>query len=145
MNYLVIQGPNLNRLGKRDPRRYGDQTLADIEADIDAAAEELGVTVAHVQSNHEGHLVDWLHERQDDLDGGIVVNPAALCLYGWSLRTALCDTGLPVAVVHISQLHAYEPVPKLDIFADMAAVYIAGAGWRGYRYALEALHAKGRP
>lgn len=145
MKYLVMQGPNLNRLGKRDPERYGHRTLSDVQADIDACAEGLGVTVEHFQSNHEGFLIDRLHEYQDGLDGqdgGIIVNPAGLTLYGHSLRTALIDTGLPVAIVHLSQLHAYEAVPKPDVFADMATVYIAGAGWKGYRYALEVLYAK---
>ncbi|MGW5383397.1 type II 3-dehydroquinate dehydratase [Nocardia sp. NPDC003963] len=140
MRYLVLQGPNLNRLGKRDPLRYGRHTLAEVEADIETTAGELGVTVEQYQSNHEGSLIDFLQERQDELDGGIIVNPAGLTKAGYSLATALADTGLPVAVVHLSQLFVHDPGNRQDVFASVAAVYIAGAGWRGYRLALQALH-----
>ncbi|MDF3337117.1 type II 3-dehydroquinate dehydratase [Mycolicibacterium septicum] len=142
MHYLVLQGPNLNRLGKRDPRRYGNHTLAQVEADIADAAAELGVTVQQYQSNHEGCLIDFLQERQDTLDGGIIVNPAGLTKAGYSLATALADTELPVAVVHLSQLFIHDPGNRHDVFASIATVYIAGAGWRGYRFALQTLHSR---
>ncbi|NBE50561.1 type II 3-dehydroquinate dehydratase [Streptomyces boluensis] len=141
--YAVLQGPNLNRLGKRDPARYGHHTLADVQADIDECADELGVETAHFQSNHEGALIDWLHEQQDQEGlAGIILNPAGLTRAGWSLRTAVQDACVPIAVVHLSELHRYGPQPEPDIFLPVANVYLAGAGWRGYRFALQALHHK---
>lgn len=142
MRYLVLQGPNLNRLGKRDPERYGHHTLAHIEADINAAADELRVKVDHFQSNHEGSLIDFLQLHQDNLDGGVILNPAGLTKVGYPLANALEDTGLPIAIVHLSQLFAHDPENRKDVFAGVATVYIAGAGWLGYRYALQALHGR---
>src|SRR5215212_2847449 len=105
MRLAVLHGPNLNRLGRRQPEKYGTATLDDVVGDIDATAQRLGVAVLHFQSNHEGALVEWLHARCDDIDG-IVINPAGLSAYGYSLLDALRDTGHPFAVVHISQWHA---------------------------------------
>ncbi|MCU1417511.1 MAG: hypothetical protein JWP32_1685 [Schumannella sp.] len=139
MKYLILNGPNINRLGLRNPAKYGTTTLAEITADLDRHAATLGVELDHVQSNHEGDLIDWLHERQDAADG-IVVNPAGLTYYGWSLYDALMDTGLPIAVVHIATFWAYEKGKRPDIFADLATVHLSGAGWAGYRHALSALH-----
>ncbi|MFE4683064.1 type II 3-dehydroquinate dehydratase [Streptomyces sp. NPDC056721] len=141
MHAAVLHGPNLNRLGKRRPDKYGFTTLADIDRDIDATAARIGVTVQHFQSSHEGALIDWLHERQDRLDL-IVVNPAGLTPYGYSLLDALNDTGLPFAVVHISPFHAMDGQTRQDIFAASATVYATGMGWRGYSHALDALAAK---
>lgn len=141
MRAAVLHGPNLNRLGKRRPDKYGHATLADIERDIDDTAARIGVAVQHFQSNHEGALIDWLHERQDALDL-IVVNPAGLTPYGYSLLDALNDTGLPFAVVHISPFAAVDGRTREDIFAASAAVYASGMGWRGYAHALDALTAK---
>ncbi len=141
--YAVMQGPNLNRLGKRDPTRYGRTTLAEIQADLDRRARDLNTEIAHFQSNHEGALIDWLHEQQDREGlAGIILNPAGLTRAGWSLRTAVQDAGVPLAVVHLSELHRYGAEPEPDIFLPVANVYIAGAGWLGYRLAFEALCTK---
>ncbi|MFF4476859.1 type II 3-dehydroquinate dehydratase [Streptomyces sp. NPDC001520] len=141
MRAAVLHGPNLNRLGKRRPDKYGQTTLADIERDIDDTAARLGIAAEHFQSNHEGSLIDWLHERQDGLDL-IVVNPAGLTPYGYSLLDALNDTGLPIGVVHISPFGAMDGRTRQDIFAASATVYASGMGWRGYSHALEALSTK---
>ncbi|MFE2442954.1 type II 3-dehydroquinate dehydratase [Streptomyces melanosporofaciens] len=141
MRAAVLHGPNLNRLGKRRPDKYGHTTLADIERDIDDTAARLGIAAEHFQSNHEGSLIDWLHERQDGLDL-IVVNPAGLTPYGYSLLDALNDTGLPIGVVHISPFGAMDGRTRQDIFAASATVYASGMGWRGYSHALEALSTK---
>lgn len=141
MRYLVLQGPNLNRLGHRDPARYGTKTLPEIEADLDAAAKELGVEVAHFQSNHEGFLIDHVQQHADTADG-IILNPAGLTKAGHSLANALEDTQLPLAIVHLSQLFAHDAENRNDVFARIASVYVAGAGWRGYLYALQALQGK---
>jgi 3-dehydroquinate dehydratase II len=133
MKIGVIQGPNLNRLGVRNPAKYGTQTLEGITADIDRLA---GFEAEHVQSNHEGVLVDWVHAHPAD---AYVVNPAGLTAVGYSLLDALKDTTVPFAVVHISQFHAIDGRERADIFAPYAKVYIAGAGWLGYSMACQAL------
>ena len=138
MIFAILHGPNLNRLGERSPAKYGTATLAEVDRHIEKTAARLGVHSAHFQSNHEGHLIDWLHERHRDL-AGIVINPAGLSPYGYSLLDAIRDTQLPFAVVHISQWHAFDGKERTDIFAGSASVYIAGAGWRGYALALDAL------
>ncbi|MGK3206148.1 type II 3-dehydroquinate dehydratase [Amycolatopsis sp. MEPSY49] len=141
MKFLIMHGPNINRLGKRWPEKYGHHTLADITADVDTTARALGVEVDHVQSNTEGDLVGWLHDRQDTADG-VVLNPAGLTYYGWSLHDGLHDAGLPIAIVHIGQFWAYERGRRPDIFAELATIHLTGAGWRGYQFALRALHGK---
>jgi 3-dehydroquinate dehydratase-2 len=139
MHFLALQGPNLNRLGTRKPERYGRRTLAEIQADMDLRARELGATLAHVQSNSEGALIDWLQERQDGADG-MILNPAGLTNYGRSLRDALDDTEKPVAIVHISTVHNREAWRVNDVFAEIASAgYVMGLGWRGYLVAIEAL------
>lgn len=141
MHVGVLNGPNLNRLGVRQPERYGRHTLPDIVADLETTAARLDITVSQFQSNHEGALVDWLHEHQDGLDA-LIVNPAGLTLYGRPLHDALSDTGLPVAVVHITQLYRHYGMDSQDLFREMAFVYVAGLGWRGYSVVLEHLHTR---
>jgi 3-dehydroquinate dehydratase-2 len=139
MHFLALQGPNLNRLGTRKPERYGRRTLAEIQADMDLRARELGATLAHVQSNSEGALIDWLQERQDGCDA-IICNPAGLTNYGLSLRDALVETERDLAIVHLSNVHAREQWRRNDVFAEVTNLYIAGLGWRGYVAAVDALH-----
>lgn len=140
---LVLDGPNMNRLGSSRPGHYyGARTLDDIHRDIVRYAEELGVHVKAFQSNHEGYLIDWLQEHQDSADA-IIVNPAGLTFYGDSLRQALIETGLPIGLVHMSQMWARHDVPsdfrRTDLFADIAVIYTSGLGWRGYQVVLQAL------
>lgn len=139
MHVAVLHGPNLNRLGRRRPDRYGLRTLAELTDDINDTADRLGIKIEHTQSNHEGSLIDWLHERQDSLDA-VIANPAGLTPYGKSLRDALADTGLPIAIVHIAQMYRHDGLETRDLFRDLAEVYVAGLGWRGYSMALERLH-----
>ncbi|MGH3391328.1 MAG: type II 3-dehydroquinate dehydratase [Actinomadura sp.] len=141
MHVGVLNGPNLNRLGRRQPERYGRHTLQEIVADLEATADRLGSTVSQFQSNHEGALVDWLHEHQEGLDA-LIVNPAGLTPYGRPLHDALCDTGLPVGIVHITQLYRYYGTESQDLFRGTAFVYVAGLGWRGYAMVLEYLHTR---
>lgn len=138
MKVAVLHGSNLNRLGRRNPAKYGHHTLDDITVDVEKTAAELGCKVVHKQSNNEADLVDFVHDHQDDLDA-LIVNPAGFSSVGYPLLDALRDTELPFAVVHISQWHAIDAKERVDIFASSAAVYIAGAGWHGYSSALEAL------
>ena len=136
MRIGIVQGPNLNRLGLRNPAKYGTRTLTDIIADIDRTGENLGFTAVHTQSSHEGDLVDWVHAAEVD---AFVVNPAGLTPVGYSLLDALKDSTRPWAVVHISQFHAIDGRDRVDIFAPYATLYIAGAGWIGYSLACRAL------
>ena len=135
---LVINGPNLNNLGRRDPGQYGSMTHPEIEAAVKDRALELGVEVAFFQSNHEGAIVDYLQENSGDAEG-IVINPAALTGVGYSLGDALRDAGLPLIEVHLSNIHAREEFRRHSVIAPIAVGQIAGLGWRGYLYALEHL------
>jgi 3-dehydroquinate dehydratase II len=139
MQILVLQGPNLTRLGVRKPEIYGTHTLEQIQEAMDRRAENLGCTLEHFQSNHEGGLIDWLQERQDGCDA-IICNPAGLTNYGLSLRDALVETERDLAIVHLSNVHAREQWRRNDVFAEVTNLYIAGLGWRGYVAAVDALH-----
>ena len=138
MRILVVNGPNLNRLGKRDPTQYGTQTLADVEAAVAARASELRVDVSFFQSNHEGAIIDFLQAESDSADG-IIINPGALTHYGLSLRDALADTTLPIIEVHLSNIHAREKFRSVSVIASIARGQIAGQGWKGYISALDLL------
>ena len=138
MKILVIYGPNLNLLGKRDPDHYGTRTLSDINDALARKASELKVELATLQSNSEGTLIDFIQEQTDGA-AGIIINPGALTHYGLSLRDALADTGLPVIEVHLSNIHARERWRTKSVIAPIARGQIAGLGWRGFLAALDLL------
>lgn len=135
---LIINGPNLNNLGKRDADHYGSITLADIEERVAARAEELGVQVSFYQSNHEGAIVDWIQAESGNATG-IIINAGALTQVGYSILDALLDSKLPVVEVHISNIHAREEFRRHSVIAPYAVGQIAGLGWLGYIYALDSL------
>jgi len=135
---LLINGPNLNNLGQRAPEHYGATTLPEIEAAFAARGRELGAEVLCFQSNHEGEIVDFLQEQAGAADG-IVLNPAALTTYGYSLGDALRDVGLPFIEVHLSNIHAREEFRRHSLFSGIAIGQIVGLGGRGYLHALEHL------
>lgn len=135
---LVINGPNLNRLGSRDVGIYGSMTLADIQSEMVSKANDLGVELEFFQSNSEGAIIDYIQARTDEA-AGIVINPGALTHYGYSLLDALTDSRLPVVEVHISDIHAREEWRRHSVTAAAAREQITGLGWKGYLYALEAL------
>jgi 3-dehydroquinate dehydratase-2 len=137
---LVINGPNLNNLGKRDPGQYGTKTLKDIEAEVVRRAKELGVEVAFFQSNHEGAIVDWVQASSAGA-AGVIINGGALTGVGYSVLDALLDSKLPFVEVHLSNIHAREEFRQRSVFAAFAKGQIAGMGWRGYLYALDYLAA----
>ena len=135
MKVLIVNGPNLNKLGTRDTSQYGSDTLADIETRLRECAESLGVELDFFQSNHEGEIVDYLQDAATDA-AGLVVNAGALTHYGISLRDAVADTQLPFVEVHLSNIHAREEFRHHSVIASLAEGQIAGLGWRGYLYAL---------
>jgi len=136
--YVVLQGPNLNRLGVRRPEKYGTTTLAGIRELLDAEADRHGVVLHHQQSNHEGFLIDFLQEHQDRA-AGVIINPAGLSVHGHALADAISDTRLPCAVVHLSCFEKYEKGRREDIYRFVGDAYVAGMGARGYLHALDAL------
>lgn len=140
MRFLLINGPNLNTLGKRQPHIYGTLTLKEIEARVAERAAVRGVEVRSFQSNHEGALIDFIQAEAEEAQG-IIINPGALTHYSLALRDALEGCGLPFIEVHLSDIHAREPFRRHSVMADIAAGQISGQGWEGYLRALDALAA----
>ena len=138
MRILVINGPNLNMLGKRDKSIYGEKTLNQIDALLKKEARSLDVEVLTFQSNHEGALVDFIQEHTDSAQG-IIINPGALTHYGFSLLDALIDSKLPILEVHLSNVYRREEWRARSIVAPIAQGQISGLGWRGYIAALQVL------
>lgn len=143
MRILLINGPNLNMLGQREPEIYGTLTLADIEARVTERAKQLGAEITPFQSNHEGAIVDFIQQEQGGADG-IIINGGALTHYGLSLRDALAGAGIPAIEVHISNIHGREPFRRRSLTGGVCKGVIAGLGWYGYIAALEALAGEGR-
>ena len=135
---LVINGPNLNNLGKRDASLYGKKTLADIQNDISSKASDLSIDVKFFQSNHEGSIVDFIQESSAGADG-VIINAGALTQVGYSILDALLDAGLPFIEVHLSNIHAREKFRQESVFAAKAIGQMAGFGPSGYIYALDHL------
>jgi len=141
MRILVIHGPNLNMLGKRDKAIYGEKTLQEIDASLKKEARALGVDVVAFQSNHEGALIDFIQEQADSARG-IIINPGALTHYGFSLLDALVDSKLPIIEVHLSNIYQRDEWRTRSIVAPIAQGQISGLGWRGYVAALQILAGK---
>ena len=135
---LVLNGPNLNMLGRREPSIYGTATLADAEALCRASGKALGLVVDCRQSNHEGQLIDWCHEACD-AHRGLVINAGGLTHSSVALRDGLSAAELPVVEVHISNIHAREDFRRTSLIGPVAVGSIIGLGLTGYRLALEAM------
>ena len=138
---LVLNGPNLNMLGVREPGTYGSDTLAQIEAMCAAEGEALGMTVACHQSNHEGELVGWIQQALGNFDA-IVINPAAYSHTSVAIHDALRAVALPVIEVHLSNIHAREAFRHHSYVSSVAQAVICGLGAAGYKFALHALAEK---
>ncbi|WP_435609581.1 type II 3-dehydroquinate dehydratase [Pseudomonas knackmussii] len=133
---LILNGPNLNLLGTREPATYGYETLADVEALCHARADELGLQVEFRQTNHEGQLIDWIHQARGRC-AGIVINPAAWTHTSVAIRDALAAVELPVIEVHLSNVHKREEFRHHSFVSGIALGVMAGFGSNGYRLALD--------
>ncbi|MEM1038267.1 MAG: type II 3-dehydroquinate dehydratase [Pseudomonadota bacterium] len=135
----VLNGPNLNLLGTREPGIYGAETLSDVERDCTTLAAELGLAVRCHQSNHEGALVDWIHEAGATGSAGIVINAGAYTHTSIALRDAISGVQVPTIEVHISNIHARETFRHHSMIAPVCRGQICGLGTTGYKLALQAV------
>ncbi len=141
MKILVVNGPNLNLLGEREPEVYGHDTLLDVNQWIDDHPLSVGHDLHFYQSNHEGHIIDYLHAHRKSADG-VVINPGGLTHYSVALRDAIAGCQNPTVEVHISDIHAREPFRQISLVKDVCIAQISGHGKQGYVDAIELLAAR---
>jgi 3-dehydroquinate dehydratase-2 len=141
MRVLLLNGPNLNLLGERDPAQYGSVTLPEIERRVTELGKELGVEVDCAQRNGEGELVSLLHQARTEVDG-VVFNPGAYAHYSYALRDAVDAITIPVVEIHISNIHAREEFRHTSVISPVAAGLVCGCGVFGYELALRAVVAR---
>lgn len=136
---LVIQGPNLNLLGEREPEIYGKSTLGEIHQEMEGLAQRLKIRLEFFQSNHEGEIITRIQKSRKKCDG-IIINPAALTHYSYALADALRDSGLPVIEVHLTNIYSREEFRRKSVTAPSCVGQITGFGLKSYLLALEAFH-----
>lgn len=134
---LVLNGPNLNMLGKREPEVYGSQTLEDIILDLSVTAKNNNIELTHLQSNAESELINCIHKSHQEIDF-IIINPAAYTHTSVAIRDALLSVSIPFIEVHLSNVHAREGFRQHSYLSDIAQGVICGLGANGYTYALQA-------
>ena len=137
MDVLLINGPNLNALGTRQPEVYGRTTLADIEVGMRQQADSLGLSLDCYQSNHEGDIVDHIHRAKAEACRYIIINPGAFTHTSVAIRDALEGVEIPFVEVHISNIHAREPFRHHSYLSPIAAAVLVGCGIKGYTLALD--------
>ncbi len=142
MKILVVHGPNLNLLGTREPEVYGRQTLEDVNEALSRLADELGLSVVFFQSNHEGKIIDRIHEAAQEGVSGMIVNPGGLTHTSVSLRDAVAAVAIPTVEVHLSNIHAREEFRRNSFLAPVALGQICGFGATGYQLAMRGLAAR---
>ncbi len=138
LKIMVINGPNLNMLGVREPKVYGNRTYADLEAYIEEYGDSLGVEATVLQSNGEGEIIDFIHHALGNFDG-IVINPGAYTHYSYAIHDALASVDVPAIEVHLSNIHKREEFRHKSVTAPACIGQIAGLGFRGYRLAMDYL------
>jgi len=140
MKYLIVNGPNLNLLGEREPEIYGSDSLDDLNQWLKAQDVSQGHELTFVQSNHEGVIIDALHDHRKSVDG-VVINPGGLTHYSIALRDAITACQLPTVEVHLSDIHAREEFRKVSVVKDVCVKQISGLGKTGYANAVDFLTA----
>lgn len=140
MKILILNGPNLNLLGEREPEVYGTMTLGDLVAQVKEYAAEQGIEIWAFQSNHEGVLIDWLHDARHNFDG-VIFNPGAYTHYSYALRDAVAAISIPVVEVHLSDISKRESFRALSVIEPVALAQISGQGVSGYQRAVDILAA----
>ena len=138
MKILVVNGPNLNNLGKRDESHYGAESFSEVITSIEQFSKELGIEVKFSQSNSEGELINFIQKEASTSDG-IVINAGALTHYGLSLKDSLIDAHIPLVEIHISNIHQREEYRRTSVVEPVAIGQVAGFGTSGYLYAMELL------
>ena len=138
MRYLIIKGPNLNLLGTREPDIYGNENLWDIETWLNNNLDSNAHSIEWLQSNHEGEIIDYLHDAIGKVDG-IVINPGALTHYSYSIRDAISSINIPTVEVHLSDINKREEFRKISVIKDVCVAQISGLGKNGYLEAVKTL------
>jgi len=139
MKVMVINGPNMNLLGKREPAIYGTETLQDLEKYIEKEARELNIEVEFFQSNHEGEIIDVIHKAMEDKTDGIIINAGAFTHYSYAIRDAIKGTGIKTIEVHMSNIYTREEFRTKSVIAPVCAGQITGFGFDSYIAALHLL------
>ena len=143
MRYLIINGPNLNLLGTREPDIYGNENLWDIETWLNNNLDSNAHSIEWLQSNHEGEIIDYLHDAIGKVDG-IVINPGALTHYSYSIRDAISSINIPTVEVHLSDINKREGFRKISVIKDICIAQVSGLGKNGYLEAVKTLDKKNK-